>query len=79
MLSVAGEPLERWAAVVAFELFRGELDPTRDRSDRARGGRPPYDAVLMFKVLVVQMRYTLSDDQIEYQMCARFPPTIAWA
>ena len=38
------------------------------RSDRARGGRPPYDAVLMFKVLVLQTLYTLSDDQTEYQL-----------
>jgi IS5 family transposase len=32
------------------------------------GGRPPYDAVLMFKVLVLQTLYTLSDDQTEYQI-----------
>jgi IS5 family transposase len=28
----------------------------------------PYDAVLMFKVLIVQTLYTLSDDQTEYQI-----------
>jgi IS5 family transposase len=38
------------------------------RSDRAKGGRPPYDAVLMFKVLVLQTLYTLSDEQTEYQL-----------
>ena len=37
------------------------------RSDRARGGRPPHDPVLMFKVLVLQTVYTLSDDQTEYR------------
>jgi IS5 family transposase len=68
MLSVAGDPLERLAAVVEFELFRGELDDALDRSDRSKGGRPPYDAVLMFKVLVLQTLYTLSDDQTEYQI-----------
>jgi transposase, IS5 family len=67
-LSAAGDPLERLAAVVDFELFRGELDAALSRSDRAKGGRPPYDAVLMFKVLVVQTLYTLSDDQTEYQI-----------
>jgi IS5 family transposase len=67
-LSAAGDPLERLAAVVDFELFRGELDVALERSDRARGGRPPYDAVLMFKVLVLQTLYTLSDDQTEYQI-----------
>ena len=67
-LSAAGDPLERLAAVVDFELFRGELDAALSRSDRAKGGRPPYDAVLMFKVLVVQTLYTLSDDLTEYQI-----------
>ncbi len=51
-----------------FELFRAELEAALQRSDRAKGGRPPYDAVLMFKVLVLQTLYTLSDDQTEYQL-----------
>ncbi len=67
-LSAAGDPLERLARVVDFELFRPELEGALARSDRAKGGRPPYDAVLMFKVLVLQTLYTLSDDQAEYQI-----------
>ena len=67
-LSAAGDPLERLAMVIDFELFRSELQAALDRSDRSRGGRPPYDAVLMFKVLVLQTLYTLSDDQTEYQI-----------
>jgi transposase, IS5 family len=67
-LSAAGDPLERLAAVVEFELFRPDLDAALARSDRAKGGRPPYDAVMMFKVLVLQTLYTLSDDQTEYQL-----------
>jgi len=46
MLSVAGDPLKRLAAVGNFELFR-DLEAALDRSDRVRGGRPPYDAMLM--------------------------------
>ena len=67
-LSALGDPLERLAKVVDFELFRPELDTALERSDRAKGGRPPYDAVLMFKILVLQTLYTLSDDQTEYQL-----------
>lgn len=67
-LSEAGDPLDRLASVVDFELFRPELDAALGRSDRAKGGRPPYDAVLMFRVLVLQTLYTLSDDQTEYQL-----------
>jgi IS5 family transposase len=67
-LAAAGDPLERLAAVVDFELFRAELDAALDRSDRSKGGRPPYDAVMMFKVLVLQTLDTLADDQTEYQL-----------
>jgi IS5 family transposase len=54
--------------VVDFELFRPDLDVALGRSDRARGGRPPCDAVMMFRVLLLQTLYTLSDDQTEYQL-----------
>jgi transposase, IS5 family len=67
-LSAAGDPLARLAMVVDFELLRPELEAALARSDRAKGGRPPYDEVLMFKVLVLQTLYTLSDDQTEYQI-----------
>jgi len=56
------------AQVIDFEVFRSDLEAALSRSDRTRGGRPPYDAVLMFKVLVLQTLYTLSDDQTEYQL-----------
>jgi hypothetical protein len=68
-LSAAGDPLERLLAVVDFELFRPDLDAALGRSDRARGGRPRCDAAMMFRVLVLQTLYTLSDDQTEYH-CA---------
>jgi hypothetical protein len=64
-LSEAGDPLERLSTAIDFELFRPELESVLDRG---KGSRPPYDAVLMFKVLVVQTLYTLSDDQTEYQI-----------
>lgn len=67
-LNEAGDPLVRLAAVVDFELFRGELERALMRSDRAKGGRPPYDAVVMFRLLVLQTLYTLSDEQAEYQV-----------
>src|SRR5215467_2302428 len=71
-LSASGDPLERLALVVDFEVFRGELEAALSRSDRSKGGRPPYDAILMFKVLVLQTLYTLSDQQTEYQLKDRW-------
>jgi transposase, IS5 family len=35
-LSAAGDPLERLAKVVDFEVFRGELEAALSRSDRAK-------------------------------------------
>jgi len=67
-LSAAGDPLERLTAVVDFALFRPVLDGALVRSDRSRGGRPPYDPVLMFKILVLQALYSLSDDAAEFQI-----------
>jgi hypothetical protein len=62
-LSASGDPLERLRAVVEFEVFRAELEAALPRADRSRGGWPPYAAVLMFRVLVLQALSTLSDEQ----------------
>ena len=67
-LSKGGDPLVTLAAVVDFEPFRYRLEKALKRSDGSKGGRPPYDPVLMFKVLVLQALYNLSDDQAEFQI-----------
>jgi len=67
-LSATGDPLERLASLVDFEMFRATLDAALNRSNRAKGGRPPFDAVLMFKVLVLQSLYGLADEQTEFQI-----------
>jgi hypothetical protein len=35
-LSAAGDPLERLAGVIDFEVFRGDLETALARSDRAK-------------------------------------------
>lgn len=67
-LSEAGDPLEKLNAVVPWEVFRKPLSKTLKRSDGSKGGRPPYDPVLMFKIMVLQALYSLSDDQAEFQI-----------
>ncbi len=67
-LSAAGDPLERLAAVVDFEVFRGPLVAALRRGPRGKGGRPPFDPVLMFKILVLQALYSLSDEGTEFQI-----------
>jgi transposase, IS5 family len=65
-LSVNGDGLERLNAVVDFELFRTDLERAMSRADRAKGGRPSFDHVLMFKTLVLQTSHNLSDERTEY-------------
>lgn len=67
-ISKFGDPLERLSKVVDFEVFRKDLDEALSFSNQGKGGRPAYDAVLMFKMLVLQALYNLSDDQVEYQI-----------
>jgi len=66
LLSRAGDPLERLDAVVPWNVFRKPLAKALKRSDGAKGGRPPYPPLMMFKILVLQALYDLSDDQAEY-------------
>src|SRR3546814_7620181 len=67
-LSAAGDPLERLSAVVDFEVFRGALVSALRRGPRHKGGRPPFDPVVMFKILVLQALYSLSDEATEFQI-----------
>jgi transposase, IS5 family len=62
-LSAKGDDLERLNAIVDFEMFRADLQGAVPRSDRSRGGRPPYDQVLMFRVLILQSSHSLSDER----------------
>jgi IS5 family transposase len=64
-LSDNGDPLESLATHVPWADFRPVVEPLLRRSKRQQGWRPPFDAVLMFKVLVLQALYNLSDDQTE--------------
>jgi IS5 family transposase len=65
-LSEAGDPLEKLDAVVPWDVFRKPLAKVLKRSDGAKGGRPPFDPVMMFKIMVLQALYDLSDDQAEF-------------
>jgi IS5 family transposase len=65
-ISAKGDHLERLNAIVDFELFRPDLEKAVPRSDGSKGGRPPFDHVFMFKVLVLQASHSLSDERTEF-------------
>jgi IS5 family transposase len=71
-LTKLGDPLEKLNKGIDFEIFRLILEDKLSKLAKGAGGRPPYDYVLMFKVLILQRYYNLSDEQIEYQINDRF-------
>src|ERR1700726_3048351 len=74
------DPLVAIAAMVPFESFRPKLKAAlikgelrRSEAERKNSaGRKPWDEVVIFKALVLQALYNLSDDQAEYQLRDRF-------
>ena len=70
------DPLVVIAALVPWETFRGRLIAglvagglrTAEADRKSAAGRKAWDEVLMFKVLVLQALYNLSDEQMEYQL-----------
>ena len=67
-LSQMGDPLEVLEAAVDFEYFRPWLLEGLDYGDGAKGGRPPFDPVSMFKVLILQAQHNLSDARMEFML-----------
>lgn len=65
-LSADGDPLEVLARVVDFEVFRPTLVAALAYADGTKGGRPPYDPVVMLKVLVLAAQNNVSDARMEW-------------
>ena len=65
-LSKMGDPLEKVAGAGGFEIFRPTLDTAIPREKGDKGGRPPMDNMLMFKIMLLQEWYHIADDMTEY-------------
>jgi IS5 family transposase len=70
------DPLVLLASVVPWETFRAKLEAAVAQQGlrkaaaerKSAAGRKPWDEVLIFKALIVQSLYNLSDEQMEYQL-----------
>lgn len=70
-LSAKGDPLEAISRLVPWERFRADIEAvvlTAAGSKKSSAGRKPIDALVLFRMLVLQSLYNLSDEQIEYQV-----------
>ena len=68
-ISAKGDPLEALNALVPFESFRSEIEAVvrlAPEERKSNAGRKRFDAVMMFKVLVLQTLYNLADEHVEY-------------
>lgn len=65
------DPLVILSTKVNWEQFRPTLEKAFEGIDYSQGGRPPFDRLMMFKILILQEYYGLSDDQIEFQLLDR--------
>ncbi|MBK8954151.1 MAG: IS5 family transposase [Saprospiraceae bacterium] len=64
------DPLAKLNDYIRFEYFRKELEKIVKRTGEGPG-RPSYDVVMMFKLLIVQRIYDLSDESMEFQIADR--------
>ena len=54
-----------------WESFRADIEAvvlTPEEARKSSAGRKPIDAMVMFRMLVLQSLYNLSDEQVEYQV-----------
>lgn len=67
-LSKLGDQLEKLNSVMDWGIFESLLKGVFVKEPKGAGGRPPYDYVTMFKILILQRIYNIADDQTEFQI-----------
>ena len=70
-LDATGDPLVQLNKVIPWERFRSQVERIREKARKSNAGAKPYDAVMMFKILIIQSLYNLSDESVEYQILDR--------
>jgi len=67
-LSKLGDPLEKINETIDWECFRYSIRKRVRKPGYSKGGRPPYDEILMFKITLLQDWNNISDDNMEYMI-----------
>ena len=70
-LTENGDMLPMLKNLVSWDEFRCDLEVIYAHERKSHAGRRPFDVVLMFKILILQSLYNLSDDEMEYQIMDR--------
>lgn len=70
-LQSMGDPLAKLDAVIDWMLFAAVFERLPKVEPKGLGGRPAFAPAMMFKALVIQNLYQLSDQQLEFQITDR--------
>ena len=65
-----GDKLADFETLIEWEIFRPILEGMYQNTTE-KGGRPNIDVIVMFKILVLQSLYSLSDPELERQVLDR--------
>ncbi len=60
--------LIRLEETIPWWEFRPLLEKIHDKPRKSNAGRKPIDVIVMFKMLVLQQLYNISDEELEYQV-----------
>lgn len=71
-LSKQGDPLEKLNKSINWNIFKPLLVKAFKKDRRSNAGRPPFDYLIMFKILVLQDLYGLADGQMQFHLLDRY-------
>jgi transposase, IS5 family len=54
--------------LISWDLFRPILEESRKKDRKNNAGRKAIDVILLFKMLILQQLYNISDEELEYQV-----------
>lgn len=66
-----GNPLQELDKIIDWNIFRKPISDGFAKAHKGKGGRPAFDYVMMFKILILQKLYNISDEQTEFQILDR--------
>jgi len=61
-------PLHKLNEVIDWEMFREPIEQALYKEPKSNAGAKGYDKVFLFKILILQRYYNLSDEQTEFQI-----------
>ena len=61
-------PLSKLDKIINWDIFREAIQKALYIEPKGLGGRPPFDRLMMFKIIILQKYYNLSDEQTEFQI-----------